>query len=97
MTDDRTERHILLVEDEALIALAEQRVLQRAGYGVTIAPTGEAAVEAAVTDPVDLILMDYNLGSGITGVEAARRILAGRDIPIVFLTSHNDARTMEAI
>ena len=85
------------MEDEALIALAEQRVLQNAGYYVTIAPTGETAVEIATTQPIDLVLMDVDLGDGISGTDAARTILAARDIPIVFLTSHNDPVTMEEL
>lgn len=81
---------ILLVEDEAVIALAEQRQLQAEGYGVVHAPNGESAVElvAAGAAPVDLVLMDIDLGRGIDGTEAARRILATRDIPVLFLSSH---------
>lgn len=94
---DCTPVHILLVEDEAIIALAEKQMLERHGYDVTIAATGEEAVEIATTQPIDLILMDFNLGRGITGGEAAKRILAVRDIPLVFLTNHSDARTIEAV
>ena len=88
MADQRT---ILLVEDEAIIALTEQAILRRAGYAVITAGTGEAAVEAVDEHPeIDLVLMDINLGPGIDGTEAAQRILAGHDLPLVFLSSHTE-------
>lgn len=89
--------HLLLVEDEALIALAEKQTLQRAGYEVTIAGDGDTALEVATTQAVDLILMDIDLGSGLDGGDVARRIFAERDIPLIFLTNHSDAATMEAV
>ena len=45
----KTYRTILLVEDEALIALAEKKLLERSGYKVLTAKTGEAAVEITRT------------------------------------------------
>ncbi|MFW5737720.1 MAG: PAS domain S-box protein [Spirochaetota bacterium] len=82
---------LLLVEDEAIIALAEQRTLERHGYVVAVAHSGEAAVARVRDNPdVDLILMDIDLGSGIDGTEASRRILELRNLPIVFLTSHTE-------
>lgn len=80
---------ILLVEDEVLIALAEKQTLQRAGYNVVHVTSGEAAVEVGISrSTIDLILMDINLGSGMSGTEAAEAILAERDVPITFLSSH---------
>ncbi|MFW6291230.1 MAG: PAS domain S-box protein [Spirochaetota bacterium] len=82
---------LLLVEDEAIIALTEQRTLERHGYVVAVAHSGEAAVARVRDNPdVDLILMDIDLGSGIDGTEASRRILELRNLPIVFLTSHTE-------
>ncbi|HUW42035.1 MAG TPA: PAS domain S-box protein [Rectinemataceae bacterium] len=84
-------RTILLVEDEAIIALNEKRQLEGQGYRVIIAYTGEKAVEAVESgSPIDLILMDINLGGGIDGTEAASKILQLRDIPVVFLSSHSE-------
>ncbi|HUX52181.1 MAG TPA: PAS domain S-box protein [Spirochaetia bacterium] len=80
---------ILLVEDDAIIALAETDTLRALGYTVLMAPTGERAVETATGNmDVDLVLMDIDLGWGIDGPEAARQILKRRYVPIVFLTSH---------
>ena len=80
---------ILLVEDEALIALCESELLKRHGYNVVTVAAGEEAVAAIFNGiPVDLILMDIDLGGGIDGTEAALLILEKYDIPIVFLKSY---------
>lgn len=81
---------ILLVEDEALIAMAEARLFAAAGYSVTMAHRGEAAVILAREKPFDLVLMDIDLGAGIDGGEAARRIRGDGGPPVVFLSSHSE-------
>ncbi|GAK55345.1 PAS fold family [Candidatus Vecturithrix granuli] len=87
-----TAQTILLVEDEALIALSEKVMLQKHGFTVLTAANGIEAVEIALHTPqIDLILMDINLGSGMDGTEAAQQILAQRDVPIVFLSSHTES------
>lgn len=83
------EKKILLVDDEALVALAAAETLEKEGYSVTTVYTGEKAVEAVERDDdISLVLMDIDLGSGIDGTEAARRILVGRELPILFHTGH---------
>ncbi len=82
---------ILLVEDEALIAIDEAMVIQNHGYEVITANKGEKAIEIIDKDPsINLILMDIDLGKGIDGTEAAKIILKKHEIPIVFLTSHSE-------
>jgi PAS domain S-box-containing protein len=82
---------LLLVEDEALIAMEEQRVLEEYGYRIITALSGEEAVGITASHPeIQLILMDINLGKGMDGTEAAREILKTRDIPVVFLSSHTE-------
>ena len=82
-------RTLLLVEDEAIISLATSNRLQRWGYSVVTANSGEKAITLASAEiSIDLILMDIDLGLGLSGPEAAERILAVRNVPIVFLTSH---------
>jgi len=85
--------HLLLVEDEKLVAFAEADIIRRGGYDVTIAQSGEEAVELVRVRPdFSLILMDIDLGSGMDGTEAARRILELRDIPILFLSAHAETK-----
>jgi PAS domain S-box-containing protein len=90
-------KKILLVEDEALIAMAETQQLEMMGYCVHRAMSGEDAVKAALdTDShFDLILMDIDLGDGIDGTQAAEQIVNKKDIPVVFLSAHTDPETVE--
>lgn len=82
---------ILLVEDEALIALASKQLLEEHEYSVVLAASGPEAVEIAESDAtIDLILMDIDLGSGMDGTQAAAAILERRTLPIVFLTNHGE-------
>ncbi len=86
---------ILLVEDEALIALYEQRLLAKAGYGVEIVHRGEDAVDRALSEDPDLVLMDVDLGKGMDGGEAAKRIREAGGPPVVFLSSHSESAVIE--
>ncbi len=88
---------ILLVEDQAILALAETQQLEKMGYTVHHVTTGEKAVQSALaTDPqYDLILMDINLGPGIDGTQAAEQILNSKKIPVVFLSSHTEPEVVE--
>ena len=93
-----TDKHktILLVEDEAIIAMTEKATLEKYGYQVEIAHSGEQAIAAVAATPgVDLILMDINLGVGMDGTEAAAAILKNHDLPIVFLSSHMEPEVVE--
>ncbi len=92
------QRTILLVEDEAVIAITEKRQLEVGGYRVVTAEDGESAVMRATGDPtIDLVLMDIDLGPGIPGTEAAREILMQRELPIVFLSSHSEQEVVQTV
>jgi PAS domain S-box-containing protein len=93
--EDGGRKTILLVEDEVIIAKAESRMLERNGYAVRTAYCGADAIEAVVGSPVDLVLMDIDLGRGIDGTEAAERILSTRSLPILFLSSHTERAIVE--
>ena len=89
-------RTILLVEDEPLIAMGESVTLEKGGYAVTIAKTGENAIECVRDGSnIDLILMDIDLGPGLDGAETARIILHEKQIPVVFLSSRTETAIVE--
>lgn len=96
-TGEKKRKKIILVEDEAVIAMDEAGELSSAGFDVTVFGSGIEAVEAATTmvPHPDLILMDIDLGRGMDGAEAARRILRVREIPILFLSSHTESVIVE--
>jgi response regulator NasT len=78
---------ILIAEDETIIRLDLRALLERAGYDVCAeARDGMEAVELALTSEPDLAVIDVKMPR-LDGVEAARRILAARPIPIVMLTA----------
>jgi PAS domain S-box-containing protein len=94
------DRHIsiLLVEDEALISLAQKQSIERHGYEVAVVHSGEQAIEAVAADrDLELVLMDIDLGAGMDGVEAARRILEARELPVVFLTGHTEQEYVDRV
>lgn len=88
---------ILLVDDDDVIASTHTTILEKEGYIVLKANNGEDAIQKALRHPCDLILMDIDLGEDIDGTEAARRILAKKEIPIVFLTSHSEKELVEKV
>ena len=66
---------VLVVEDEAIEALDFQLRLQGMGYTVTgVASNGEEALDKSNGTRPELVLMDINLGGGMSGIEAALAI-----------------------
>jgi len=93
---DENKKTILLVEDEAILALTGKMLLEQYGYNVLTADSGEKAVESSdKISGIDLVLMDINLGSGIDGTQAAEIILKTHDIPLVFLSSHTEPEVVD--
>ena len=81
---------ILYVEDNDDNIYLLTRRLSRNGYDVLVARDGQSAIDMALAEAPDLILMDLNLPV-IDGWEVTRRLKAMtemKDIPIVALTSH---------
>jgi two-component system sensor histidine kinase/response regulator len=84
--------NLLLVEDNPTNRLLAQRVLERAGHGVTLAENGAIALERLGRERFDLVLMDVQMPK-LGGIEAAVAIRRGEEItgghvPIIALTAH---------
>ena len=89
-------KKILLVEDEAILAMSEASTLEKAGFDVITAADGDEALNYVKNDhEISLVLMDIDLGSGIDGTETSRLILSFKQIPIIFLTSHSEKAMVE--
>ena len=91
---------ILVAEDETIIRLDLKDLLERAGFEICAeARDGEEAVALARSELPDLAIMDVKMPR-IDGIEAARRILDERPIPIVMLTAYGQeelvSRAVEA-
>jgi AmiR/NasT family two-component response regulator len=79
---------VLVAEDETIIRLDLRGILERAGFDVCAeAHDGETAVELARSEQPDVAILDVRMPR-MDGIEAARRILAERPIPIVMLTAY---------
>jgi two-component system, response regulator PdtaR len=79
---------ILVAEDETIIRLDLKALLERAGFEVCAeARDGEEAVALARESAPDVAIMDVKMPK-LDGIEAARRILDERPIPIVMLTAY---------
>jgi DNA-binding NtrC family response regulator len=89
---------ILIVEDEAIVALDIEERLRRLGYEVVgIADSCAGALASAARLRPDLVLMDVELrnGSGADGIAAAEQLRANLAVPVVFLTAYADAATLD--
>jgi two-component system cell cycle sensor histidine kinase/response regulator CckA len=92
---DEAAARILVVEDEAIVAMDISVRLRALGYEVVgPASTGADALEFAEATRPDLVLMDIMLRGGMDGVEAARRIRETTGAPIVYLTAYADDSTL---
>ncbi len=66
--------HVLVVDDEAAIRYSVSKTLQRVGYQVTEAASGEEALDIMMRQSFDLVLTDIRMPQGLDGVELVRRI-----------------------
>lgn len=79
-------KHILLVDDDALMRRSLAFNLQQSGYTTSAAASGEDALQLARIDPPDLVLLDIGL-PGMDGLEALQRLKGSLGVPVIFLTS----------
>jgi two-component system response regulator MprA len=79
---------ILVIEDEPDIADFIRRGLGLKGYEVTVAPTGEQALDSARELSPDLVILDLML-PGMDGVQVCRLLRKESDLPIIMLTARD--------
>jgi two-component system response regulator MprA len=80
--------HILVVDDDTRIAASVRRALIYEGYDVEVAADGRQALERALHQPPDLVVLDIMLPR-IDGIEVCRRLRAAGDVPILMLTARD--------
>ena len=84
-----TTARVLVVDDEKLIRWSVTERLQRSGYDVTSAETGEQALELVAAAPPDVMLLDVKL-PGIDGVQTLERALALHpDVTVIMMSAHS--------
>jgi DNA-binding response OmpR family regulator len=84
-------RTVLVVDDEPEIVRLVRDYLERAGFTVATAADGEAALRSAHRVHPDIVVLDLGL-PGLDGLDVARELRRGGEVPIIMLT----ARTEEA-
>ncbi len=88
--------HILIVEDDRIVAEDIKRCLTKQGFSVSaIVSSGEAALKQMAENLPDLVLMDIMLEGQMNGTQAAEKIRSQYNIPVVYLTAYADEETLE--
>jgi len=88
---------VLLAEDEPNIVESLTFLLERAGFEVSCEMNGRLALEAALTDPPDVMILDVMLPD-LDGLEILRRLRAdarGRSLPVLILTAKGQREDRE--
>ena len=86
---------ILVVDDEPSLVRGLTYALERDKFEVEVATDGEAAVDAALTQAIDLVILDLMLPK-LSGEEACQQIRATSDVPIIMLTAKDSERELLA-
>ncbi len=79
-------KHILIVDDDALMRRSLAYNLEQAGYRAASAASAEDALAMAQRLKPDLVLLDIGL-PGMDGLDAVRRFKDRYDLPVIFLTA----------
>ena len=88
--------HILIVEDERIIAEDMKTTLTGLGYTVSgIVSSGEKAIAFVRKNTIHLVLMDIRIKGSLTGIETADEIFSGYGIPVVFVTALTNRQIMQ--
>lgn len=90
-------KKILLVDDANTVLMMERMMLRGAGYDVVTARNGEEAVQMALAERPDLILLDVIMPR-MDGFEACRQIRANevtKAIPIIMVTTRSEATNVQ--
>lgn len=87
--EDSVSGKVMVIEDEAIIALDIQSIVSDMGHYVTgVAPTASSAVALFGKERPDLILSDIQLADGSSGIDAVNEILkTAGDVPVIFITA----------
>jgi DNA-binding response OmpR family regulator len=80
---------VLLIEDDASIRSALIRALGDRGHGVASAPTGMAGLQAVLSEPPDIVVLDLGLPD-VDGRELLRMLRAVSAVPVIVATARDD-------
>jgi FixJ family two-component response regulator len=86
---------VCVIDDDASLLRALQRLLVADGFTVAVFPSAEVFLESERVHTADCLVLDVHLG-GMSGFELHDRLVAaGTRVPVVFITAHDDGPTRE--
>jgi DNA-directed RNA polymerase specialized sigma24 family protein len=86
--DRQTKARVLIIEDEAVIAMDLSDLVTAAGHEVcAMETTASGAVAAAKRERPDLVLADIQLADNSSGIDAVKEIFASFSVPVIFITA----------
>lgn len=89
---------VLVVEDEAIVALDLAAGLEHDGYEVVgTADNADEAIELFVSNDVDIVLMDIHIMGDKDGIETTIELLKIKQVPVIYLTAFTDTATVERV
>lgn len=84
-----TAAHVLVIEDEAMIAWMIEGLLEDMGFtSIAIAADGEEALRLAAADPPALVISDINLGNSPDGIETVAAIRSTAPARAIFVSGY---------
>jgi len=88
---------VLFVEDDPSVAQMYKLKLELDGYDVEVASDGEKALEAARTNPPDIVFLDIRLPKldGFGVLEALRKDPRTERLPVVILSNHSEKQLVD--
>jgi DNA-directed RNA polymerase specialized sigma24 family protein/CheY-like chemotaxis protein len=93
--DRQTRTSVLIIEDEAIIAMDLEQIVGSLGHAVLdVAATRDAAVHIARARRPGLVVADIQLADGSSGVDAVREILESFEVPVIFVTAYPERLLM---
>jgi CheY-like chemotaxis protein len=94
--DKQSVKNVLIVEDDMLLSLVEERLIEKMGHKVVAkVGTGRDAIDKAKELDPDIILMDIVLKGEIDGIEAMEEIRKHSNVPVVYLSGNSDRFNFE--
>ena len=92
----RIPARILIVEDERITAEDLRDILTELGYNIIdVVSSGPEAIAIGESEKLDLAIMDIRIKGDMDGTEAARILRSRFNVPVIYLTAHADAETLE--
>lgn len=89
-------KKVLLVEDDFILAMVHRKYLEKINCEVVDSViSGEEAIQSALKNSPDFILMDIRLDGNMDGIETMIEIQKQQNIPVIYVTGNSEPATIE--